>query len=206
MKVTNTPRWMLLFVAVLLTSVGFIVLVNANQNIARGPYFSPIPSPGYDGKFLAYSEVYIVGAMIAGVGIMLGLISIGVRRWPTYNPKEFYIDGIRTIGISIASMDYEKDKGVIQNVMRSAELIVHTKNEFSIGEPDFKMGWNFFILYVTPDLVHNVANHSAMQQMPQNVNDEDRFVNWLTEKLKENECNVYLDLESKKGSSKYGFF
>jgi len=197
---------MLLLSAVVLTFVGFVIIVNANQNIARGPYFSPIPSPGYEGKFLAYSEVAVIGAMIAGIGILLGIISIGVRKWPRYKPKEFYIDGIKTVGISVASIDYEKDKSVIQNVMRSAELMVHARNEFSISEPEFKMGWNFFVLHVTPNLIHRVTNYIGMQQMTANLKMEDRFINWLAQKLKEKECNVYLDLESRKGSSKHGLF
>lgn len=206
MKISNTNRWIILLSAVVLTFVGFVILVNANQNIARGPYFSPIPSPGYEGKFLAYSEVAVVGAMIAGIGVLLGLVSIGVRKWPRYKPKEFYIDSIKTVGISVASIDYEKDKNVIQNVMRSTELMVHARNEFSIGEPEFKMGWNFFVLYVTPNLINRVADHIGMHQIAENVKVEDRFIDWLAQKLKEKECNVYLDLESRKGSSKYGFF
>ena len=202
----STPRWIVLFAGIALTSVGFLILVNANQNIVRGPYFSPIPSPGYEDKFLAYSEIALVGAMIAGIGILLGLVSIGVRKWPRYNPEEFYIDGTKTVGISVASIDYEKDKSVIQNVMRSTELMVHARNKFSIGEPEFKMGWNFFVLHVTPNLIHRVTDHIGMQQVTQNVKVEDRFINWLTEKLKEKECIVYLDLESRKGSSKYGLF
>jgi len=206
MKISNTNRWILLFSAVVLTFVGFVILINANQNIAGGPYFSKIPSPGYEGKFLAYSEITVIGAMIAGIGILLGLVSIGVRKWPRYKPKEFYIDGVRTVGISVASKDYEKDKSIIQNVMQSTELMVHVRNEFSIGEPEFKMGWNFFVLHVTPNLIHRVADYIGMNQITRNLKTEDRFIEWLAEKLEEKECSVYLDLESRKGSSKYGLF
>jgi len=206
MKISNTPRWVILFSAVILTSIGFVVLATANQNIAGGPYFSTIPSPGYDGKSLAYPEIGLVGGMIAGIGIMLGLISIGVQKWPRSKAKEFYIDDIKTIGISVASIDYERDKSVIQNLMHSTELMVHTRNEFSISDPDFKMGWNFFVLHVTPNLISRVTDHIDMQQAPSNAKSEDRFIDWLAEKLKEKECNVYLDLESRKHSSKYGLF
>jgi hypothetical protein len=206
MKISNTPRWVILFSAVILTSVGFVVLATANQNIAKGPYVSTIPSPGYEGKFLAFSEIGFIGGMIAGIGVLLGLICIGVQKWPRSRPKEFYIDGIKTVGISVASMDYEKDKSVIQNVMRSTELMVHVRNEFSISDPESKMGWNFFVLHVTPNLIGRVADHIDMQQMIQKTKPEDVFVDWLAEKLKEKECNVYLDLESRKHSSKYGLF
>jgi hypothetical protein len=205
-KISNTPRFGILVSAVILTFVGFVILVNANQNISGGPYFSPIPSPGYEGKFLAYSEITVVGAMIAGIGILLGLVSIGIRKWPRYKPKEFYIDGIQTVGISVASTDYEKDKNIIQNVMWNAELMVHAKNEFSIGEPEFKMGWNFFVLHVTPNLINRVADYIGMQRTAPNAKIEDGFIKWLAERLKEKECSVYLDLESRKGSSRYGLF
>lgn len=206
MRISNTPRLVILFCAVVLTSVGFVILATANQSIARGPYFSPIPSPGYEGKFLSYPEIAFVGSMIAGIGILLGLVSIGVRKWSRYKPEEFYIDGSKSVGISVASIDYEKDKNVIQNVMRSIELMVHARNEFSIDEPEFKMGWNFFVLHVTPNLIQRVANYIGMHQIAKNVKVEDRFIDLLAEKLKGKECNVYLDLESRKGSSKYGLF
>lgn len=206
MKISNTPRWVILFSAVILTFVGFVIFATANQNIAKGPYVSTIPSPGYEDTFLTYPEIGFVGGMIAGIGILLGLISIGVQKWPRSKAKEFYIDGIKTIGISVASIDYEKDKSVIQNVMHSTELMVHARNEFSIGDPDFRMGWNFFVLHVTPNLIGRVVDHIDMQHMVNRAKPQDRFLDWLAEKLKEKECNVYLDLESRKHSSKYGLF
>lgn len=206
MRISNTPRWIILLAAIVITSVGLVVFVNANQNINNGPYFTSIPSLGYEDKFLSYSEIAIVGGIIAAIGILLGLVSVGVRKWPKYQPKEFYINGNKTIGIWIASTDYEKDKSIIQNVMQSIELIVHTRNEFSIDEPDSKMGWNFFILHITPNLLQNVINYVGMNKMVQNLKAEDRFIEWLAENLREKQCNVYLDLESKKGSSKYGLF
>lgn len=207
MKISNT-RLVILLSAIALASVGFLILVTANQNMARGSYISPIPSPGYEDRFLAYTDIAIIGGIITGLGTLLGLISIGVRRWPRYKLEEFYINGIRTIGISVASTDYEKDRSVIQSVMRDTEMMVHARNEFSIGEPEFRMGWNFFVLHVTPDLVNRVADHLGIQQISQSVKVkvEDRFVSWLEEKLKERDCNVYLDLESRKGTSKYGLF
>jgi len=206
MGISNTPRWIILLAAIVITSVGLVVFVNAYQNINSGPYFTAIPSLGYENKFLSYSEIAIVGGIIAAIGILLGLVSIGARKWPKYEPKEFYISGNKAIGIWVASTDYEKDKGIIQNLMQSIEIMVHTRNEFSIGEPDSKMGWNFFILYIAPNLLQRIADYIVMDEMAQNLKPEDRFIEWLTEKLKEKECNVYFDLESKKGSSKYGLF
>lgn len=53
-------------------------------------------------------------------------------------------------------------------------------------------------------LIDRVTDYIG-KQLTQNAR-EDVFVDWLAEKLKEEGCNVYLQLESKKGSSKYGLF
>ncbi len=90
--------------------------------------------------------------------------------------------------------------------MQNIEMVVHTTNEFSIGDPDSTMGWNFFILHITPNLLQRIADYIGMNKMAQNLKAEDRFIEWLAEKLSEKQCNVYLDLESKKGSSRYGLF
>lgn len=151
MKIASTRRIVLL-PAMILAAVGLVIFVNANQNVNSGQYFSTMPSLGYEGKFLSYSEIAIVGSMITGVGILLGLASIGIRKWSGYVPEEFYIDNVKTVGISVASVDYEKDRNVIHEVMRRAELMFHAKNEFSIEEQGFRMGWSFFILHVMPPL------------------------------------------------------
>ncbi len=69
MGISNTPRWIILLAAIVITSVGLVVFVNANQNINNGPYFTSIPSLGYESKFLSYSEIAIVGGIITAIGI-----------------------------------------------------------------------------------------------------------------------------------------
>ncbi|MFQ5920454.1 MAG: hypothetical protein ACE5JV_00360 [Nitrososphaerales archaeon] len=137
---------------------------------------------------------------------MLVLVSFGIRRWPRYEPPELYIKGVRTVGIAIASSDYEKDKSAIRDAMKGAELMVHTGDEFSIGEPTKSMGWNFFTLHVTPNLIQKVADSIGTPATSRSPRMEDRFIAWLAGKLAEKECKVYLDLESRKASSKYGLF
>ncbi|MFQ5970130.1 MAG: hypothetical protein ACE5J2_06530 [Nitrososphaerales archaeon] len=205
MRIENTSRWKLLFAGIIMAVIGFVILAISSQNLASGSYFSPLPSLGYEDKFLSYSEVAHIGGLMVGVGIFLAIISIGIRRWPRYQPEDVFIDGVKAVGISVASIDYERDKSIVQDVMRGTEVTFHTRNEFSIGEPEFKMGWNFFVLHVKPNLIQSVADYSVTQAM-QNIRAEDRFIGWLSEKLKEKECNVYLDLESRKSSSKYGLF
>lgn len=193
----------MIFAAVILLVVGLAIIASSYQNLESGSLSSPLPSPGYE-RNLSYTEIGFIGTLIVAIGVMLAFISIGIRKWPRYQPKEEYIDGIKAIGISVASMNYEKDRKVINEVMRSAELIVHTKNEFFISEAEFEMGWHFFILHVSPNLLHKIFDYTDYQMHAMKL--EDRFISWLSQKLEEKQCTVYLDLESKKGSSKYGLF
>ncbi len=47
------------------------------------------------------------------------------------------------------------------------------------------MGWNFFILHVTPNLLHRIADHIGISKTVQNAKVEDRFIAWLGAKLGE---------------------
>lgn len=102
-------------------------------------------------------------------------------------------------------MNYERDKKAIQEIMRGAELAVHSKNEFLLSESESKMGWHFFVLHVSPSLMHKIMNLDSDYNIP-NMKLEDRFIKWLSRKMEEKQCEVHLDLEWKKGSSKYGLF
>lgn len=201
----NRTRWLLILAAAILVGGGIAIVLASNQQLVGGPLTSPIPAPGYE-RNLTYIEVGFFGTLMIGIGVMLGLISIGIRRWPKYVPKEEYIDGVKAISISVASMNYERDNKIIQEVMRSAEIAVHERNQFLIDEPDSQMGWHFFVLHASPNLVRKIIDYTDMSRAVQNMKLEDRFIRWLSQKLEERQCNVTLDLESKKGSSKYGLF
>ncbi len=205
MNFDNKPRWLIILVAAALVIGGLAIILSSNQNLASGPLFSPIPSPGYE-RNLSYIEIGYIGILMVGIGALLAFISIGIRKWSPYQPKEEYIEGIKTISISVATTNYETDEKVIRDVMRSAELMVHAKNEFVLSESEFKMGWHFFVLHVTPNLVHKIIDSTSSSHQAQNIKLEDRFIRWLSQKLEEKQCDVYLDLESRKGSSKYGLF
>lgn len=195
----------MIFIAAILIIAGLTIILSSSQNLSSGPLSSPIPSPGYE-RNLSYTEIGFIGTLVVAFGVMLAIISFGIRRWPRYQPQEEYIERVKAVGISVASMNYERDRKVIDEVMRNAELVSHAKNEFIMSEPDFKMGWYFFVLHVTPNLIQKVINYASSNQPIPNVKLEDMFIRWLSQKLEEKQCNVYLDLESRKGSSKYGLF
>ncbi|MEM2760192.1 MAG: hypothetical protein QXU32_05810 [Nitrososphaerales archaeon] len=205
MNFANRSRLWTIFAAAILIIGGLAIISYANQNLAGGPLQSSLPSLGYE-RNLSFTEIGVMGILMVGIGVMLAFISIGIRKWPRYQPKEEYIDGVKAISISVASMNYEKEKDVIREVMRGAELLMHTKNEFIMSEPEYKMGWYFFVLHVSPNLVRKVIDLADASPAMKNMKMEDRFIIWLSERLEEKECNVYLDLESKKSSSKYGLF
>ena len=205
MKLANNPRWITILAAAILVVGGLAIILSSNQNLSKGPLFSPIPSPGYE-RTLSYTEVGYLGTLMLAIGVMLGIASIGIRKWPRYQPRTEYIEGLKAVGISIATTNYEKDRSILHEVMRSTELTVNTKNEFTISEPEYKMGWCFFVLHVTPNLMDKIIGHIDTGHTMPNVKYEDRFIRRLSEKLEEKRCRVYLYLESRKGSSKYGLF
>ncbi len=185
--------------------VGLTIILFSSQNLSSGPLTSPVPSPGYE-RNLSYTEVGFLGRLMFAMGVLLAFISIGIRKWSRYQVREKNIDGVKAVGISVATTNYDKDRGVIHKVMQSAELVANAKNEFAMDEPEYRMGWYFFVLHVTPNIMGRVIEQISTRQTMQNIKLEDRFIKWLSSQLEEKKCDVYLDLESRKGSSKYGLF
>ena len=67
---------------------------------------------------------------------MLGIISIGIRKCPPYRLGQEYINGVRAVGISVSTTNNQKNRSLIREVMRNTELVIHSKNEFFIYEPE----------------------------------------------------------------------
>ena len=73
--------WRLFAIGLGMLVPGIIVSIIVAQNVsAMGSYTSPIPSPGYDNKFLTYPELGKVGTIIGAIGTLLTLVSFGLGR------------------------------------------------------------------------------------------------------------------------------
>lgn len=114
---------------------------------------------------------------------------------------------IGKIAISVAVLNYEKDRRILESVLRSVESMVHAKDTFVVSEAQYAMGWYFFNLLVDYDLIPKLANFLGSEFLQINGKSlEDKFLNWLAFKLKEYACDAKLDLVERKESTKYGLF
>jgi len=113
----------------------------------------------------------------------------------------------RKIGISVATLDYERDRRIVESVLRSVELMVHEKGLFAIDEPQYTMGWYFFNVFVDYELLQKLTNFLGSEFLQtKGKTPEDKFLNWLAVKLQENKSRATLDLAEKKETTKYGLF
>lgn len=111
------------------------------------------------------------------------------------------------VEISVGVLDYDKESEVLKRALRELEGMVHLKDEFTIGDPQFSFGWYFFTLSVSRELVVKLANllgNEFLKVKGKNV--EKKFVNWLDARLKKLGHEMKIDLKAEIESSKYGLF
>ena len=85
--------------------------------------------------------------------------------------------------------------------------MVHGKDEFSIGDPDFTFGWYFFTLSISKDLVVRLVNLLGNEFLKvKGKSFENKFLNYLSARLKEVGCNVHMNLKAEMETSKFGLF
>jgi len=114
---------------------------------------------------------------------------------------------INVIEINIAALNFDKDSKVIQSTLKEIAVMVHSKDEFSIGDPQFTFGWYFFTLSVSKDLVLKLMNLLGNEFLSvKGKTFENKFLNYLAARLKQVGCDVHLNLKAEMETSKFGFF
>lgn len=111
------------------------------------------------------------------------------------------------IEISVAALNYDRDSQILNRALREVEAMVHGKNEFVLGEPQFTFGWYFFTLSVSRELLVRLANLLGNEFLSvKGKSFERKFVNWLSSRLSQLGCEMKLDLKAELETSKYGLF
>ena|SRR3972149_10551825 len=114
---------------------------------------------------------------------------------------------INAIEINVAALNYDKESKILQSALKEIEVMVHGKNEFSIGDPQFTFGWYFFTLSVSKDLVLKLMNLLGNEFLSvKGRTFENKFLNYLAARLKQVGCDVHLNLKAEMETSKFGFF
>lgn len=114
---------------------------------------------------------------------------------------------IDVIEINVAALDYDKESKIISSALREIEAMVHSKDAFSIGDPQFTFGWYFFTLSISKDLVVRLMNLLGNEFVSvKGKTFENKFLNYLAARLKQVGCNVHLNLKAEMETSKFGLF
>ncbi len=114
---------------------------------------------------------------------------------------------IDTIEINVAALNYDRESQILKSALREIEAMVHAKDEFAIGDPQFTFGWYFFTVSVSRNLVVKIVNLYGNEFLSvKGKSFEKKFVNWLTARLKQLGSDVHLNLKSEIESSKFGLF
>lgn len=111
------------------------------------------------------------------------------------------------IEISVAVLNYDRDSQILSKALREIEMLVHGKNEFTFGDPEFTFGWYFFTVTINRELLIKLVNLLGNEFLSvKGKSFEKKFVNWLAARLKQFGAEMKLDLKSELESSKYGLF
>lgn len=111
------------------------------------------------------------------------------------------------IGISVATLNYEIDRRIVESVLQSIEVLVHEKGRFAISDYKYAMGWHFFNVIIDRDLLHKLTNLLGSEFLKTKGKTlEEKLLKWISLKLKSYGCKASLDLAEKKESTKYGLF
>lgn len=114
---------------------------------------------------------------------------------------------VDVIEINVAALNYDRESKILQSALKEIEVMVHSKDEFSIGDPQFTFGWYFFTLSVSKDLVLKLMNLLGSEFLSvKGKTFENKFLNYLTARLKQVGCDVHLNLKAEMETSKFGFF
>ena len=114
---------------------------------------------------------------------------------------------IDTIEINVAALNYERESQILQRALKEIEAMVHRKDEFVIGDPQFTFGWYFFTLSVSRELIVKLVNLLGNEFLSvKGKSFEKKFVNWLTARLKQLGCDVQMNLKAEMETSKFGLF
>jgi len=114
---------------------------------------------------------------------------------------------IDTIEINVAAVNYDRESQIMARALREIEAMVHGKDDFVIGEPQFTFGWYFFTLHVSRDLIVKLVNLLGNEFLAvKGKSFEKKFVNWLNARLKQVGCSVHLNLKSEMETTKFGLF
>jgi len=114
---------------------------------------------------------------------------------------------IDVIEINVAALNYDKESRIIQSALSELEAMVHGKDGFSIGDPQFTFGWYFFTLSVSKDLVVKLGNLLGNEFLGvKGRTFDNKFLNYLAARLKQVGCEVHLNLKAEMETSKFGLF
>ncbi len=114
---------------------------------------------------------------------------------------------VDVIEINVAALNYDKERRMIQSALREMEAMVHAKDEFSIGDPQFTFGWYFFTLSVSKNLALKLMNLLGIEfSSMKGKTFENKFLNYLAARLKQVGCDVHLNLKAEMETSKFGLF
>jgi hypothetical protein len=100
-----------------------------------------------------------------------------------------------TLVISGSCINFDKERIRIIEHIKELELISHTKTDYEVSSEGSSLGWDFFRIYFEQNFVERISEIFPEMQKEVGVTLEQRFVIWLSKRLKKRKLDYYLKLE-----------
>ncbi len=91
-------------------------------------------------------------------------------------------------------IDFNKERPKIMEFIGTLEWGVHSKSRCECSSDRKALGWEFFRIYFDPEFVEKLLDVHPEIQKEEGNDIEQRFVLWLSRKMKKSKMEYYLKL------------
>ncbi len=111
------------------------------------------------------------------------------------------------ININVSAIDYEKTSRGLEAALGRLEEMVHTEDGFVITDSEFALGWHFFIVSVSLEMVKKLADQLGEDfRRLKGKGTDKKFLTWLAAEVGDETPRFKLAIKEEMESSKYGIF
>ena len=111
------------------------------------------------------------------------------------------------LNINVSAIDYDKTSKALTQQLILLEEMVHGKDDFTMTDSEFAIGWHFFVLSVNRVLIQKLESlmDADFQKLKGRGTDK-KFLTWLTKNIENKSPRFKVAIKEEMESSKFGIF
>lgn len=111
------------------------------------------------------------------------------------------------LNINVSAVNYKATSDALRHALTLLEESVHVKSEFQITDSQFAMGWHFFVVSVTRNMIQKIATQLGEDfERLKGKGTEKKFLKLLETRVPKDSPRFKLAIKEEMESSKFGIF